>query len=707
MPGVGKSELALQYATQNRQTYTGGICWVKARELNVGQVILEFATSRFPISLPKNADLGWEALVGSCWHQWPAGEVLLVIDDLVSFAKVKPFLPPPESRFHVLLTARKQIGKSIRTISLDPLDESQSLELLESLTSPEEVGNELDQAKDLCRWLGYLPLGIELTGRYLSQRNFSVAEVQQLLDAKSLTAPMLVEPEDEDMTATLGVASAFELSWEELPDNAKTLAFVLSLFAPTSIHWDWVELGLSAYDPFDLKEWRDAYLVKLHLLRREQEGIYSLHQLIWKFLQTKSGEIADTDFLKLRFCQIMKELSAQLPESPTLEDATQFAAIAPHAQRAIDSLPQTSANCGLSLFTALGRYYFAQGLYEQAANQYKRLCQFIEEGPLTGQENLATSKFHLADCLRLQGNREEARAMYNAALDICTRLFGEEHPKIADIINDLGLLLSEEGKLQEAMACYRKAFEIRQRYFEENSFEISESLNNIAACYLKQGNYADAEPLLVKVVAIRRAVLGEEHPKMVTSLNNLAYCYASQKKNDVAASTYKQAIDLGTTILGGNHPETLSCLNNLGHLLYSQEQFNQAKSLFLDAQEKLQELFNSEHPKVLAGLTNLAAVYEDTGEAQKAEELYTQVLETRERVLNPDNPSVAVSLNNLAKFYTSQGDKRRALPLYTRAVEILNKSIGPDHPITRKVQENLNNCQDNLFPESEENQTAN
>lgn len=43
MGGVGKTELALQYATQYKSTYTGGICWLYAREVSVGIRIVAYA----------------------------------------------------------------------------------------------------------------------------------------------------------------------------------------------------------------------------------------------------------------------------------------------------------------------------------------------------------------------------------------------------------------------------------------------------------------------------------------------------------------------------------------------------------------------------------------------------------------------------------------------------------------------------------------
>ena len=55
MGGIGKTELALQYAHFHliQKTYKGGICWLYCRGENVGIQITNFATSQFSLQIPK------------------------------------------------------------------------------------------------------------------------------------------------------------------------------------------------------------------------------------------------------------------------------------------------------------------------------------------------------------------------------------------------------------------------------------------------------------------------------------------------------------------------------------------------------------------------------------------------------------------------------------------------------------------------------
>jgi hypothetical protein len=62
---------------------------------------------------------------------------------------------------------------------LDVLTKEAALALLKWLVRDEWVEAELEVAENLCEWLGYLPLGLELVGRYLAlEEDLSLAEIQ-------------------------------------------------------------------------------------------------------------------------------------------------------------------------------------------------------------------------------------------------------------------------------------------------------------------------------------------------------------------------------------------------------------------------------------------------------------------------------------------------------------------------------------------------
>jgi hypothetical protein len=308
MGGVGKTELAIQYTRQFDAVYTGGICWLFAREFNIGTQIVGFAKSQLNLKIPEGLELLDQ--VAYCWRNWPEGKVLLVLDDVVNYGRdISPYLPPPTSnRFKVLMTTRLKFGPPIQPLLLDVLPPEQTLELLTVVIGKDRIQAELAIAKTLCSWLGYLPLAVELVGRYLLQRpTLLLAELLLLLREKAKQREAIrhnaLNRDEATGTSTTkqGVAAAFELSWDELDPDSRHLGKLLSLFAPTPIPWRLVESVEQKYfknsgktQKFDVEVFETSRfrLQQLHLLQlsQQQQQIYRLHPLIREFFGSKLEE---------------------------------------------------------------------------------------------------------------------------------------------------------------------------------------------------------------------------------------------------------------------------------------------------------------------------------------------------------------------------------------------------------------------------------
>jgi predicted ATPase len=79
MGGIGKTELALQYAIEQLQQgqYAAGCCWLRARDREIATDIVAFAQVHLGLSLPDQMEI--EDLVRFCWQRWPQGEALVVL----------------------------------------------------------------------------------------------------------------------------------------------------------------------------------------------------------------------------------------------------------------------------------------------------------------------------------------------------------------------------------------------------------------------------------------------------------------------------------------------------------------------------------------------------------------------------------------------------------------------------------------------------
>jgi len=174
MGGIGKTELALRYALEHIEAYSGGICWLRARSGNVEIQIIEFVQLNLNLEVPQKLGekpLNLNQQVQWCLKYWqPPGLVLLILDDIINLVACQEIVQELPKQFRVLITTRqRQLDVSFLELSLDVLPPKASLELLTVLAGKDRIENEYQVAKQMCKWLGYLPLGLELVGRYLAE----------------------------------------------------------------------------------------------------------------------------------------------------------------------------------------------------------------------------------------------------------------------------------------------------------------------------------------------------------------------------------------------------------------------------------------------------------------------------------------------------------------------------------------------------------
>ncbi|MBN3962580.1 MAG: tetratricopeptide repeat protein [Nostoc sp. NMS8] len=688
MGGLGKTELALQYAMAHRETYKGGICWLLAKAGDVGNQVVQFARTHLHLNLPQYLDGDLPSQVEYCWQQWRKGNVLLVLDDVGEYQQVKPYLPPPSSRFKVLITTREKLQPPIVRLDLDVLTSLAAMQLLESIIGRERLRREYLVAEKLCKWLGYLPLGLELVGRYLlGDEELSLVEMLQYLENERLRNESLDETRPE-MTAKLGVAAAFELSWRRLRKNAQLLGCLLSLFALAPIPWKLVEAITIADEAQDWKKARRD-LLQLHLLQYKGEKIYQLHPLLREFFQDKLTDLEQVEELKRSLCQVMVAIAKDIPQTPTLEQITAVSPAIPHIGEIANHLIQYVSDEDLiSPFIGNARFYDGQGLYNQALPWYKQCLEVTKK--CLGEEHpfVAESLNNLAGLYYSQGRYSEAEPLFIQALALRRQLLEEEHPDIAQSINNLAGLYKSQGRYNEAEPLYTQALALYRKLLREEHPDVAVSLNNLAALYVSQGRYSEAEPLYIQALALRRKLLGEEHPSVALNFNNLALLYYSQGRYSEAERLYTQALALRRKLLGEEHPSVVLNLNNLALLYYSQGRYSEAEPLLIQALALRCKLLGEEHPHVATSINNLAYLYQAQGRYSEAEPLLIQALALWRQRLGEEHLDVATSLNNLAVLYDSQARYSEAEPLYIQALALCRQLLGEKHP---DIAASLNN----------------
>jgi tetratricopeptide (TPR) repeat protein len=689
MGGVGKTELAIQYSLLHLQShnYPGGICWLRATESDIGLQIVQFALTDLSLQPPEDLEL--EQRVRWCWKHWQQENTLLVLDDVKNYSDIKPYLPPQPSQFKVLITTRLKLDLR-GSLFLEVLSEPDALDLLAQLIGVQKKNQELAQAKELCQRLGYLPLALQLVGRYVKKRRISLTELLQRLESKGLGHPsLIVNEKDPTWTQNIkrGVAAAFELSWSELNEPAQQLGCLLSLFALAPIPWSLVESAATELEEEVLEDAR-VELENLHLLVGEDS--YQLHQLIREFLTDKQNNLPASDEQKYNYCAAMVKKAQEIPSSPTQELIRSVKDAIPHLAEVAQNLTDAITDENLIwAFIGNARFYSGQGLYALAEPWLEQCVSVVKIHLGEEHPDVATSYNNLAALYHDQGRYSEAEPLYIKALELRQKLSGQEHPSVATSYNNLAGLYHDQGRYSEAEPLYIKALELRQKLSGQEHPSVATSYNNLAGLYHDQGRYSEAEPLYIKALELFQMQFGEEHPDVATSYNNLAEFYRDQGRYSEAEQLYIKALELRQKLLGKDHPSVVNSYNNLANLYSDQGSYSEAEPLYIKALELLQKLLGEEHPNVATSYNNLALLYKFQGRYTEAEPLYIKALELRQKLLLEEHPDVASSYNNLAALYHDQGRYSEAEPLYIKGLELRQKSLREDHPSVANSYNNL------------------
>ncbi|MBC6431436.1 tetratricopeptide repeat protein [Nostoc sp. HG1] len=561
MGGMGKTELATQYAQRNKVNYPGGLCWLDARKPNLAAKIVQFAQFYMKLEVPQTL-LTSQEQAKWCWHNWQpqTGLVLVVLDNIDNLTNWKNCyqLLPTDNRFCILITTRlRNLGSTVQQITLDELLPNDALKLLTALLGEEDrrVQREPQTAGNLCKSLGYLPLGLQLVGAYLAEDpNLSLAEILQRLPAQQKSQ----------------LEAVFELSWQQLDSMTQCVGELLSLFAPDIIPWRLVESVSQQLNwaKADVDEARKQ-LYKRHLIQSVAEGesCYKIHPLIREFLQGKLLGLNTTDDLKKAFAAALVEIAQKIPQSLTLEDIKSVQVAIPHltevAQNLIDAVEDENL---IWVFTGLGRFYQEQGLYTLAEPWYQQGLSTVQTRLGDAHPDVATSLNNLAYLYESQGRYDQAEPLYLQALELSKRLLGEAHPSVATCLNNLALLYESQGRYDQAEPLYLQGLELSKRLLGEAHPSVATSLNNLALLYYSQGRYDQAEPLFLQALELRKRLLGDAHPDVATSLNNLALLYYSQGRYDQAEPLFLQALKICQQVLGVDHPNTVTFRENLESL---------------------------------------------------------------------------------------------------------------------------------------------
>jgi tetratricopeptide (TPR) repeat protein len=597
---------------------------------------------------------------------------------------------------------------------LKPID---ALQMMKRIVGIERIKSEPWVARRILKWLGYLPLAIELVSRYLDQDEDILLEILfKRLQQKRLKHHSLTEAEST-MYYKLGVSDAFEISWDCLDEATRIFACILSLYAPVPFFLDsleeqihifnenrdtlYQELKFQGYSPESISnlivplleqsleesENSKRRLVRLNILNSTNKKIYKFHPLIREFLRDKLDLLDENNLFKTYFANFLSSMAQMLLKRGRLDsisDMERDSLLVPHFEEVFKTnLIVFLENENFAfLFQFVSSFYERKGLYSLSYETHLKLREEVIKRYGKDSKISMAVEYNLGRILRVMGQYKNAQKKIENVFAYFQSLCGERDAQTLTVKNELALTVCLNGDFARANEMLNSVLK------SGGDGTISANVILEATLFLSkvkgfQGDYLESYKLLQQSRELSGFIDSSDdidsHNMYDEILNDLGVMAWRQGDYKRAEQYMREALEIAVKRYARDHPCWATGLCNLGSLYNAQGKYKKAEENFLSALEILKRCYGLHHPDVASASNNLGLVYSDMRNFEKAEYFLKQAYDIRKKILRVNHPDYASSLNNLGLLYAETAVFQRARELLTESLKVHEKNYGKFH----------------------------
>lgn len=632
--GVGKTQLAVEFAHRYGQYFAGGVFWLTMEDADAVRTQVAACGPLLSEHPGDFEQLELAAQVRQVVRAWQSPIPRLLIFDNCEDQNLLNEWRPTTGGCRILLTSRHgwwSPSLDVEVVPLSKLLPAQSVELLCRFRTDLDPENPL--IAQIAHELDHLPLALHLAGSYLARYQHAITPADYLEQLRS--SPLLNHPSMQGAGASptqhdLNVARTIHLSYQQLDTRhpidrlARLLLCCAVHFAPgLPIPRELLQAALQVTEKIDHLQGADAIhrLLAEGLVEEQKDGSILLHQLV-----------------------------AQLVLGVHGPDRVQL------SQR------------------ESGRDDDGEGVHHLLAQAQ------------TSTESALLCK---ATCLNDLGHSSSLRAWQGHFRHVTRRAQARQDSRAASLCDALGTHLHLIGELAAAHAYLQWAWDVRQQQFGDAHPETAQSYFNMGRLLRAQGQLEDALPLLQRALEIRQQFLGECHTETAQSLNHLGGLLRSMGKYDEALRYIKRAIDIRLELFGETHHHTAHSFNNMAQLLQEMKRFEEARAYCQCALRARQMLFGDQHPHTAQSLHQMGRLLHEVNEQTEAQLYYEQALTVRRTILGARHPFTAYTLFHLGRLLCDKGEADAARAHLSLALEIMEERLGPSHANTEAARQTL------------------
>ncbi|HLC16886.1 MAG TPA: toll/interleukin-1 receptor domain-containing protein [Thermodesulfovibrionia bacterium] len=460
--GIGKSQLAIEYAHRFGCDYLGGVFWVDSER---GRFALIEQVAE-PAGLKIDGKLKEQEQVTELWTKLShdSRAILIILDSFPENTPLRSWLPAA-GNIHTLVTTRRRDLTYYTALSLNFLSVAQGIELLNK--GNRQFGNE---AKPLVTALGGLPLALELVRNFLNRRqNMTVRmflnEMKRIGDIKALDYAAKNYSDELPNGHVKEITATFEISWTQASPASQEILQILSLLAPVSVPRRLIRKIMQTQSENLIDDPIEESISELHslsLIELDETSDPKVHRLMLAFAKTK---IPDNSMLYQKTAKGIAEEMARCEDVKDFSAYKELEQIAIHADIVL-SQHFADTEDSIKITNYLSLHHWRMGRYRLAEEYGRKAVSMAESHYEKGHATIAEMKNSLAMVLWDLGELAEAKELLRESLASVKKTFEPGHPEIATSQNNLAMVLRDLGELAEAKELIHEALESDKKTFE-------------------------------------------------------------------------------------------------------------------------------------------------------------------------------------------------------------------------------------------------
>jgi serine/threonine-protein kinase len=236
-----------------------------------------------------------------------------------------------------------------------------------------------------------------------------------------------------------------------------------------------------------------------------------------------------------------------------------------------------------------------------------------------------------------------------------------------------GLALARMGQLEEGRACEERAVALGEKVLGADHPLMATVQNNLGIVRYRMKDWPGAIEAYSRALSIREKAIGPSHPLTASSLNNLCGAWADTGDLAHAQGACERALAIWEAVLDPDHPELAQTRGNLAAVLDHKGEWPRALALFEQVLAIFEKAYGADHPDIVETLDHMGHLALELGDAARSASLLQRAVETSERVLAPGDHDLAQPLAGLGRARVRLGKLDLAGQALTRALAIVDK----------------------------------